>query len=97
MIPTRLGITLDDAKSEQGSELGEAVDSDESIRKLVETAEGLEGVTRHSSTHAAGVVISQQPLDEVVPLQRPQKSADSGSVATTTQYAMGPRWPRSAC
>ena len=90
MIPTRLGITLDDAKSEQGSELGEAVDSDESIRKLVETAEGLEGVTRHSSTHAAGVVISQQPLDEVVPLQRPQKSADSGSVATTTQYAMDP-------
>ncbi len=90
MIPTRLGITLDDAKTEQGSELGEAIEADESIRELVETAEGLEGVTRHSSTHAAGVVISQQPLDEVVPLQRPQKSAESGSVATTTQYAMDP-------
>ena len=90
MIPTRLGITLDNAKSEQGSELGEAVNADESIRKLVETAEGLEGVTRHSSTHAAGVVISQQPLDEVVPLQRPQKADGSGSVATTTQYAMDP-------
>ena len=90
MIPARLGITLDAAKSEDGSELGAAVKADESIRTLVETAEGLEGVTRHSSTHAAGVVISQQPLDEVVPLQRPQKSADGGSVATTTQYAMDP-------
>ena len=90
MIPTRLGITLKDAKSENGSELGEAIQADESIRTLVETAEGLEGVTRHSSTHAAGVVISQQPLDEVVPLQRPQKSVEGGSVATTTQYAMDP-------
>ena len=90
MIPTRLGITLEDAKSEPGSELGEAVSADESIRNLVETAQGLEGVTRHSSTHAAGVVISQQPLDEVVPLQRPQKAGGSGSVATTTQYAMDP-------
>lgn len=90
MIPTRLGITLDDAKTEDGSELGEAIQADESIRELVQTAEGLEGVTRHSSTHAAGVVISQQPLDEVVPLQRPQKSVEGGSVATTTQYAMDP-------
>ena len=90
MIPMRLGITLKDAKSEAGSELGEAIEADESIRELVQTAEGLEGVTRHSSTHAAGVVISQQPLDEVVPLQRPQKSDGSGSVATTTQYAMDP-------
>ena len=90
MIPTRLGITLEAAKSEEGSELGEAIQSDESISELVQTAQGLEGVTRHSSTHAAGVVISQQPLDEVVPLQRPQKSDGSGSVATITQYAMDP-------
>ena len=47
-------------------------------------------MTRHSSTHAAAVVISEQPLDEVVPLQRPQRSDDDGSVATTTQYAMDP-------
>ena len=90
MIPTRLGITLQDAKSDPESELGEAVAVDESIRTLVETAEGLEGVTRHSSTHAAGIVISEQPLDEVVPLQRPQRAEDGGSVATTTQYAMDP-------
>ena len=90
MIPTRLGITLDDAKSDPSSELAEAIRADETIRNLVETAEGLEGVTRHSSTHAAAVVISEQPLDEVVPLQRPQRSDDDGSVATTTQYAMDP-------
>ncbi len=90
MIPTRLGITLEDAKADPESELAEAITSDDAIRNLVETAQGLEGVTRHSSTHAAGVVISQQPLDEIVPLQRPQKADDSGSVATTTQYAMEP-------
>ena len=90
MIPTRLGVTLDDAKSDPESELAEAIESDTQIRELVQTAEGLEGVTRHSSTHAAGVVISQQPLDEIVPLQRPQKADDSGSVAATTQYAMEP-------
>ena len=90
MIPTKLGITLEEAKSDPESELAEAINSDETIRTLVETAQGLEGVTRHSSTHAAGVVISQQPLDEIVPLQRPQKADDSGSVATTTQYAMEP-------
>ena len=91
MIPTRLGITLEDAKTEEGSELGEAIEADPNIRNLVETAQGLEGVTRHSSTHAAGVVISQEPIDDVVPLQRPQKSSsDGGSVATVTQYAMDP-------
>ena len=90
MIPTRLGITLEDAKKDPDSELAEAVSVDETVRKLVETAQGLEGVTRHSSTHAAGIVISEQPLDEVVPLQRPQRADESGSLATTTQYAMDP-------
>ena len=90
MIPTRLGITLEDAKSDPESELAEAIEADESIRTLIETAQGLEGVTRNSGTHAAGVVISQQPLDEVVPLQRPQRADDTGSVATTAQYAMEP-------
>ncbi len=91
MIPTRLGMTLEAAKTEEGSELGEAIEADPGIRTLVETAQGLEGVTRHSSTHAAGVVISQEPLDDVVPLQRPQKSSsEGGSVATVTQYAMDP-------
>ncbi|HAL49248.1 MAG TPA: DNA polymerase III subunit alpha, partial [Dehalococcoidia bacterium] len=46
-------------------------------------------LTRHSSTHAAGVVISEEPLNDVVPLQRPTK-ADENTVSTTTQYAMEP-------
>ena len=90
MIPTRLGTTLESAQKEPDSELAEAVSVDESIRNLVQTAQGLEGVARHSSTHAAGIVISEQPLDEVVPLQRPQRADESGSLATTTQYAMDP-------
>ena len=90
MIPTKLGITLEEAKSEPESELAEAIEADESIRTLIETAQGLEGVTRNSGTHAAGIVISRQPLDEVAPLQRPQRADETGSIATTAQYAMEP-------
>ena len=58
------------------------------VRKLLEIAQGLEGTTRHSSIHAAGVVISAEPLENLVPLQRPPKG-DEQSVSTT-QYAMEP-------
>ena len=96
MIPTRLGITLDDAKSEQGSELGEAVDSDESIRKLVETAEGLEGVTRHSSTHAAGLSYrsSRSMKSSRSSVLRSRQTAARWRPRHSTQWI---RWPRSAC
>ena len=88
MIPFKLHITLEEAM-ELNPELKEARDGDESINTLIETAQGLEGVTRHSSTHAAAVVISEDPLDEVVPLQRPVGS-DEEVVTATTQYAMEP-------
>ncbi len=55
----------------------EAYASDERIKKLVDTAMQLEGIARNASTHAAGVVISREPLVNVVPLQRPVKSAGS--------------------
>ncbi len=55
----------------------EAYESDEKITKLVDTAMQLEGIARNASTHAAGVVISREPLVNVVPLQRPVKSAGS--------------------
>ena len=87
LIPFRLNITLDEAVSET-PELQEMYGADEGIQKLIDTAKGLEGITRHSSTHAAGVVISKEPLDDVVPLQRPIKG-DVDSVAMT-QYAMDP-------
>ena len=88
LVPTRLHITLHDA-IEENPEFQEVYEADEGVRKLVDTARGLEGVTRHASTHAAGVVISKEPLDSYVPLQRPSKGEDDRGMATT-QYAMEP-------
>jgi len=87
LVPTRLNIKLKEAIDET-PELQELSDSDEGVRKLLEIAQGLEGTTRHSSIHAAGVVISAEPLENLVPLQRPPKG-DEQSVSTT-QYAMEP-------
>ena len=89
LVPNRLNITLDDAL-EQNPEMKEIYDADESVRKLIDDARGLEGLTRHTSTHAAAVVISQEPLDDIVPLQRPTRSADDGTGVAMTQYAMDP-------
>lgn len=85
LVPDRLHITLADAL-EESPELKAAVEADSRVRKLVEIARKLEGVSRHSSTHAAGVVISRDPLIEHVPLQRPARG-DETSIPTT-QYAM---------
>ena len=87
LVPFKLHITLDEALDES-PEMKESYDADESVAKLINTARSLEGLTRHSSTHAAGLVISKEPLDEVVPLQRPARGDDK-SVAMT-QYAMEP-------
>ena len=86
-VPSRLNIKLDDALRDS-PELGEVYEADEGVRRLVDSARGLEGTTRHSSTHAAGVVISEDPLDTLVPLQRPGKNNEDGIY--TTQYAMEP-------
>ena len=87
LVPSRLNMTLDKAM-EESDELREVYGADESIRALVDTAKGLEGTTRHSSTHAAGIVISDEPLSEHVPLQRPTKGDDQST--PVTQYAMDP-------
>ncbi len=89
LVPNRLNITLEDAL-EQSPEMKEIYDADEGVAKLVDTAMGLEGLTRHTSTHAAAVVISQEPLDDIVPLQRPTRSTDDGTGVAMTQYAMDP-------
>ena len=89
LVPNRLNITLDDAL-EQNPEMKEIYDADEGIAKLIDNAKGLEGLTRHTSTHAAAVVISQEPLDDIVPLQRPTRSTDDGTGVAMTQYAMDP-------
>lgn len=66
-IPNELGITIDKALR-MNPELRTRYESDESIRRLIDMSKRLEGLPRHSSTHAAGVVISQKPMDEYVPL-----------------------------
>ncbi len=85
LVPNELHIKLGEAL-EQNQEMRDAVDADPRVKRLVETAQQLEGVSRHASTHAAGVVISREPLIEHVPLQRPNRG-DETSVPTT-QYAM---------
>ncbi|MCI9417565.1 MAG: DNA polymerase III subunit alpha [Eubacterium sp.] len=66
-IPNELGITIDKALK-KNPELRAKYESEESIRRLIDMSRRLEGLPRHSSTHAAGVVISQKPMEEYVPL-----------------------------
>ena len=69
MIPNVLGITIDKAL-ELNPELNTAYNSDDRIKTLIDISKDLEGIPRHSSTHAAGVVIASKPLVEYVPLQK---------------------------
>ena len=72
MIPTTLNIELEDALK-QSPQLQALRKTDERVKELVEIALRLEGLARHASTHAAGVVISPQPLTEIVPLYKSSK------------------------
>jgi DNA polymerase-3 subunit alpha len=75
LIPETLGIKIDEAL-EQSPELRARVEADGQIARLVETGRRLEGLTRHASTHAAGVVIGDRPLIELAPLYRDSKTGD---------------------
>ncbi|NQZ97488.1 MAG: DNA polymerase III subunit alpha [Myxococcales bacterium] len=75
LVPDMLGISLAEAL-EQSPEMRSRADADGQVTQLLETAQRLEGLTRHASTHAAGVVISTKPLIESVPLYRDPKSGD---------------------
>ena len=80
MIPFELNITIDKAL-EKNPELKSLYDGDEQARFLIDTSRRLEGLPRHASTHAAGVVICREPVMEYVPL-------NSNDGAVTTQYTM---------
>ncbi|MCD2491822.1 DNA polymerase III subunit alpha [Lacrimispora sp. NSJ-141] len=80
MVPNELGITID--KALKRPDLSEAYRTNEQVKYLIDMSRRLEGLPRHTSMHAAGVVISQKPVEEYVPLSR----ATDGSV--TTQYTM---------
>jgi DNA polymerase III subunit alpha len=81
LVPNVLNISLDEA-IKQTPEMRQLRDRDERVRDLLQVAERLEGLARHASTHAAGVVISPTPLTEIVPLYKSNKDE------ITTQYAM---------
>ena len=87
MIPDKLNIGISESL-EQSVDLKTNFDSSSETQTLIETAKQLEGVTRHKSLHAAGVVISKEPLNEVVPLEFTSRGDDAGAVMT--QYAMDP-------
>jgi DNA polymerase-3 subunit alpha len=69
MIPGGPGITLTDAKKDS-PQLAEAIKNDEEVKKIVEIGEKLEGLSRHAGMHAAGVVITPEPVTNYVPLYR---------------------------
>ena len=81
-VPNQLGIKLDEAL-ETAPALREQVDADPAVKRIIDFARHLEGVARNASTHAAGVVISREPLTELMPLQ---KATNSDSLMT--QYEM---------
>lgn len=81
MIPQELNITIDKALK-INPELSKLYNTDETVKKLINMSRRLEGLPRHTSMHAAGVVISQKPVMEYVPLSR----ASDGSLVT--QFTM---------
>src|SRR5712691_4009283 len=83
MIPFDLTMTLEKALK-QSPELKQAYQTEEATRQLIDTAFVLEDLTRNASVHAAGVVIGDQPLANLLPL----KQDEDGTIVT--QYAMGP-------
>jgi len=81
MIP--LGFTLDET-SKRVSEFKNIYEADEQAKRLIDLAKKLEGVARHASTHACGVVMSDQPLSNLIPLQHPTQDDEN----IVTQYEM---------
>ncbi len=81
MIPQELNITIDKALK-ASNDLRKLYENDEQVKQLIDMSKRLEGLPRHSSMHAAGVVIGQRSLDDFVPLSR----SSDGSV--TTQFTM---------
>lgn len=80
-IPNELNITIEKAMN-MNPELRKLYENDESVKKLIDMSRRLEGLPRHTSMHAAGVVISRLPMDEYVPLSR----GSDGMI--TTQFTM---------
>jgi DNA polymerase-3 subunit alpha len=85
LVPAAPNMTLGRAMDEN-KELKTIYEEDEIVRNLVNSARSVEGISRHASTHAAGVVISKEPLTRYVPLQRGAKM--DSQEAVMTQFSM---------
>ena len=81
LVPNQINISLDEAVAQSG-QLKSAIEGDERFKDLLEVAKRLEGLARHASTHAAGVVISPQPLTDLLPVYKTNREE------ITTQYDM---------
>jgi len=80
MVPTALNVTLNSALRDS-PDLAAAYEGEEQVKRIIDIGKRLEGLARHASTHAAGVVLADKPLSEYVPLARINEEV-------TTQYAM---------
>ena len=85
-VPSAVGMTLAQAL-EESPEFGSMHRDEVAARQLIDTAQKVEGIARHASTHAAGMVIAREPLTLNVPLQRVVRQG--GAVTAMTQYPMG--------
>jgi len=83
-IPNALNMTIDKAM-EMSPDLREMYESSDQTRRVIDTAKAIEGMPRHASTHAAGVVISKLPLDEYVPLYLADKGLSTQFNMTTIE------------
>lgn len=88
MVPREIGITIDKALKEN-PDLKNAYESDEQIRDLIDKSKRLEGLPRHASMHAAGVLISQKSVDEYVPLSTGADGAVVAQFVMTTLEELG--------
>ena len=83
-VPNELHITIDKALA-VNPELKKMYDEKPQVRELIDTARALEGVPRHASTHAAGVVITKDPVDTYVPLARNDEQMVTQFTMTTLE------------
>jgi DNA polymerase III alpha subunit len=85
--PVTLADVLNPEHEFYAAELKQQYDAEATVRDLIDRAQSLEGVARHASTHAAGVVIADRPLTDYAPLHRPTKGGEGG-LGAVVQYDM---------
>ena len=89
LIPNQPGKPVSIAQAlEKVPDLKDIYDSTAYIKRLLDTAQEVEGVSRHASTHAAGVLVSDKPLVEYLPLHRPTKSDGASAIESVSQWPM---------